>query len=97
LLTPFPVLWGVGVRRRGLKTDLPKGSSRSENLRKEEKVTSQARVWIIWSLNRELPNATTTTPGANVIYCHFTAKPSFCVIKPNYSGNYRRMEVNTVD
>jgi hypothetical protein len=62
---------GGGVRRRGVKTDLPKGSSRSENLRKEENVTSQARVWIIWSLNRELPNAT-TTPGANVIKLSFT-------------------------
>jgi hypothetical protein len=31
------------------------------------------------------------------IYSHFTAKPSFCIIKPNYLGNYRRMEANTVE
>ncbi len=29
------------------------------------------------------------------IYCHSTVKPSVCVIKQNYHGNYLGMEVNS--
>jgi hypothetical protein len=41
------------------------------------------------------------TPGANVIklftaviYCHSMVRPSFCVIKLYYLGNYHGMAVN---